>query len=99
MTCGIPHGGEFVAARNVIVGARDVARFVAGITRFDPADVRAELRSLNGLPALVIELAHTHLPRQAARFVICVEVSDASKILGIHGVLATRKLRGLRFLT
>jgi RNA polymerase sigma factor (sigma-70 family) len=87
-------GGEFVAARVPVVGARRVARFYAGIAGRRPA-ARAEVRMLNGLPALVVEFADGH-PREARRIVVHVEVAGDGRVRRLDTILATAKLAGVR---
>ncbi len=48
-------GGEFHAARRVVVGGNRVARFMIGISRRLDEGVRVGARMLNGLPAIVID--------------------------------------------
>ena len=86
--------GEFVAARVPVVGARRVARFYAGIAGRRPA-ARAEVRMLNGLPALVVEFADGH-PREARRIVVHVELAGDGRVRRLDTILTTRKLTDVR---
>ena len=73
-----------------------MSRLLLGLGRKPHArDPRAEVRLLNGLPALVIEFDHA-APRFARRVVLRVEVDAEGKIARLESVLATRKLTGLR---
>jgi RNA polymerase sigma-70 factor, ECF subfamily len=48
------HGGKVIANKRAILGASKIGRFIIGLTtRFKPDDFRAEIRTINGLPALV----------------------------------------------
>lgn len=47
-------GGKVTAARRPIMGADNIARFLAGIAKTPVPDMRVEPSSLNGMPALVI---------------------------------------------
>jgi RNA polymerase sigma-70 factor (ECF subfamily) len=51
---------------------------------------------VNGLPALAITFAAAG-PRQAPRVLMRCEVDAAGRIAAIHSVLATRKLKRVRF--
>jgi RNA polymerase sigma-70 factor (ECF subfamily) len=51
---------------------------------------------VNGLPALAITFASAG-PRQAPRVLLRCEVDAVGRIRAIHSVLATRKLRRVRF--
>lgn len=83
-------GGEFLAALNPIKGPARIARFLLGITRMRfPA--RLEIRTFNGLPAIVGEFDDSP-PRMAARFVMRIDLASDGRIREIHQVLATRKL-------
>lgn len=47
-------GGKVTAARKPVVGADNIVRFLAGIAKTPVPEMRVELSSLNGMPALVI---------------------------------------------
>lgn len=47
-------GGKATAARGPIIGADNIARFLAGIAKTPVPDMRVEPASLNGMPALII---------------------------------------------
>jgi RNA polymerase sigma-70 factor (ECF subfamily) len=86
--------GRYAAARVPVRGRARVARFhikVRGTV------LRAELRELNGLPALVAERSPDALPPHIApRFVLLV-LPDASgeRIRGLCSLMAPAKLRGV----
>ena len=88
--------GEFHAARVPIVGRTRVARFHWNIARRRTGGTpsRVEMRMLNGLPALLIELTDD-TPGEAARFVIRADVDADDRIVALHSILATRKLAAL----
>ncbi len=88
--------GEFQAALKVVRGRNRVARLYLGLTQRLGAPVRVDVRMLNGLPALLIEYAD--LPaRIAPRSVSRIDLDADGGIVGIYSVLATAKLRALRF--
>jgi RNA polymerase sigma-70 factor (ECF subfamily) len=86
-------GGEYVAARSPIVGARNVARFFVGLAA-KGGRTTAEARHVNGLPALLIA-TEPKLPNQAPRFLLRLDVDTAGRVTDIHAVLAGRKLASL----
>ncbi|MEW5855383.1 MAG: sigma-70 family RNA polymerase sigma factor [Myxococcota bacterium] len=88
-------GGEVFAARKVVVGAGPVVRFLATLARKYGTDVRAELRTLNGLPAVVMAL-NPVVPRFPLRSVLQLDVDDEGRITRIYNVVAPSKLRRIR---
>ena len=86
-------GGEFHAARKPIVGAKKIALFYTRIGARRPV-LRSEVRSLNGLPALVMELGGG-LPREATCIAVALEVAPDGRISRIDTVLASRKLTAI----
>jgi RNA polymerase sigma-70 factor (ECF subfamily) len=87
-------GGEFHAARKPVVGRRKVANTNVMLARTPPEGVRAELRVLNGLPAIVVEQpAKDHA---APRFTLQCVLDAKGRIAAIYSVLATPKLAALR---
>jgi RNA polymerase sigma-70 factor (ECF subfamily) len=89
-------GGEYLAALRPILGARNVARFFLGISDEATLDYRAEVRLLNGLPALIVSVANAG-PRRAPRFVLTVDVDAEGKIREMHTVVAARKIAHIDF--
>jgi RNA polymerase sigma-70 factor (ECF subfamily) len=87
--------GEFFAARQPIVGRKNVARLLLGLAAKRPKEERLAFRMLNGLPALVVEVAAP--PGFAPRFILQVEVGPGGDIEAVHTVLATRKLLTVPF--
>lgn len=84
-------GGEFFAARVPITGKRLVAKLYIGLRKHQRPDARFVLRSMNGMPALVVEQGRHH--KQAPRFVLSCDVDAEGRITAIYSVLATPKLR------
>lgn len=84
-------GGEFHAALRPIVGRERLSRFFAGLLRKLGAMGRFEVRSLNGLPAIVAEY---DTPREGwgPRFVMRCDVDSSGAIREVHIVVATSKL-------
>jgi len=89
-------GGEFRAARKPIRGAAKIAKFFAFVRGTASGFTKIDVRTINGLPAVVCELADA-LPGVARRFVLRCEVDDAARITAIHTIQATRKLSAIRF--
>jgi RNA polymerase sigma-70 factor (ECF subfamily) len=89
-------GGEFLAARVPVIGGKRVAKLLVGLARHAPPVVKSEVRILNGLPALVMELAPDR-ERVAKRYVLRCEIDAAGRVTGVHTVLATRKLTHVRW--
>ena len=89
-------GGEFAAARLPILGRNRVARFYLGLlAKLGPAGPSA-LHTLNGLPALVGQMARAASP-WAPRFVVRCDLDDHGHIVEIHSVQARRKLTAVPF--
>jgi RNA polymerase sigma-70 factor (ECF subfamily) len=87
--------GEYTALASELEGRARVARFYVQATRNRQAgEPRAEIRTLNGLPALVIRLGHP-VRRQAPLIVIGLELDDHGRIARVLTVLAPRKLAAL----
>jgi RNA polymerase sigma-70 factor (ECF subfamily) len=84
-------GGEFSAARNVIVGRERVLRFLVGLASKYGAHIATEMRTLNGLPAVVIDVPRSSA-RFAPRFVLRIDLGADGRIAEVHAILATRKL-------
>jgi hypothetical protein len=59
--------------------------------RTAPTPPRVEMRMLNGLPALVVEL-DDGARGEAGRFVIRADVDSEGRIVPLHSILATWKL-------
>ena len=86
-------GGEFSAARVVLVGAERVARVYLGILKKASRVERLVFRVLNGVPAIVAERsAHAAHAGEALRFVMGCEVDAEGRISRLYSVLATPKL-------
>ena len=87
-------GGEFSAAHNVVVGRNRVRRLVLGLAVKYGAAAMPRLRIVNGLPAVLFEIAGAS-GRSAPRFVFRIDVDAEGRITEIHSVLASRKLVGI----
>ena len=90
-------GGAYTALHTALRGRGRVAHFFlrAALHR-RVADPTAEIRVVNGLPALLISLGRP-VRRQAPRTLIRCDLDDAGKIRGIHAILAPRKRAAVRF--
>jgi RNA polymerase sigma-70 factor (ECF subfamily) len=86
-------GGDYRAALRFVTGASRVGRFYLGLTKKIPP-TRVAFRSMNGLPALVIEVDDPP-PRVAPRLVIRCDVADDARIEQVHAILARAKLSGV----
>lgn len=88
--------GEFTALATPLVGRARVSRFYlqASAMRL-PGSPTVEIRTVNGMPAALITLAHP-VRRQASRSVILLDLDEGGRIRTIHTVLAPEKLRGVR---
>jgi RNA polymerase sigma-70 factor (ECF subfamily) len=89
-------GGEFHAARKVLVGRERVALFYRRLSEQRAPDQRIAVSMLNGLPALVCDFG-TLKTGYARRGVIRADVGDDGLVRSVHAVLTTRKLTAVRF--
>lgn len=89
-------GGEYAAARVPVVGAALVAKFFVNVTAKRGSAPAAEVRIVNGMPALVATYPHDK-PGIAPRVFLSCDVDDAGRVTAIYSVLASRKLTALRF--
>jgi RNA polymerase sigma-70 factor (ECF subfamily) len=87
-------GGVYSAARRPVLGAAKLALFLRKVVELRGPPVRFELRTFNGLPALVSEHP-TRSPLDAPLSVVCCEVDDQGRIEDLYTVLAPRKLSAL----
>jgi RNA polymerase sigma factor (sigma-70 family) len=86
--------GEFHAARQPVLGRKNVARLLLGLTVKGAAE-EVGYRMLNGLPAVI-----ARAPKRqgfAPRFTFQIELDAEGRIAAVHSVLATRKLRAVPF--
>jgi RNA polymerase sigma factor (sigma-70 family) len=84
-------GGEFLAARVPVLGPAKITRFLHKITSGRPAPAMAVLRTLNGMPALVVEYAEVR-PNEGRRITLACDIDRAGLVTRIYSVLATNKL-------
>ncbi|HLK35828.1 MAG TPA: RNA polymerase subunit sigma, partial [Polyangiaceae bacterium] len=95
-------GGEFRAALRPVVGAGHVTRFFLGLARKLGLPSRFDVRSMNGLPALVVEYEDHPRPANgparawARRFVVRCDVDARGLIEEVHVLLASPKLARVR---
>lgn len=85
-------GGETYASRVPLLGPARVALFFHRVTRRNGAPTTAEVRLLNGLPALVATFPATEDAKAARKVVLRVELGEDGRIKQVHSVLATHKL-------
>jgi RNA polymerase sigma-70 factor (ECF subfamily) len=88
-------GGEFAAARLPILGRERVARLYLALSQKVGPAIRVELRTLNGLPAVLLENA-TAPSGWARRSVVLCDVGADGRILNLYTVVASGKLTALR---
>lgn len=88
--------GKYTALAAPLVGKARVTRFHLETARRRAPISRLDVRSVNGLPALVIETTPIR-PRMAPRVVLRCEVDRAGSITELHSILNPRKLSGIRF--
>lgn len=87
-------GGEMRAALNPIRGRDKVLRLILGLASKSTSEPRFVLRSLNGLPAVLVE-DPISTTTNATRYTLHIEVDDAGRINGLHAVMVPRKLSAL----
>jgi RNA polymerase sigma-70 factor (ECF subfamily) len=89
-------GGRYTALREPLVGRAAVARFHLETARRRGPISSTELRSINGVAALVV-VTRPLRPRMAPRLVLRCEVDADGRIREIHTILNPRKLTAVRF--
>jgi RNA polymerase sigma-70 factor (ECF subfamily) len=86
-------GGEFHAARQPVVGGKKVARFFLGVARGGGAAARVDPRSLNGEPAVLLELPpERRVEGFAPRLTLHARLDGRGRIAELYAVLASAKL-------
>ncbi len=90
-------GGEFHAARRPVIGRSKVARFFSKLaSRRGAADIRMDIRLINGLPALVADFG-TGRPGDPPRGVIGIDLDSSGAIRAFHSILVSDKLSRIHF--
>jgi len=89
-------GSEYTALHRPLVGRKAVLTLHMRVAQRRGAGARVEFRSVNGLPAVVIEYASA-IKRQAPRAVLRCELGPDGHIRELHTILASRKLTAVRF--
>lgn len=89
-------GGAYTALRVPLVGAERVARFHLETGRRRGPISSFAIRTINGLPALVVETRPLR-PQMAPRLVLRCEVDSDGRIAELQTVLVPRKLTAVRF--
>lgn len=84
-------GGEYLAALRPVLGRNRVARFLLGLQKKADWRGRFELRSMNGLPALVAEF-DSAASRWAPRIVLHLDLGADGRIGDVFIVVASSKL-------
>lgn len=88
-------GGEVNAARQPIRGRDKVLRLILGLAAKSMAEPRFAVRTLNGLPAILVEDVRS-ITTAATRYTIHFEVNNEGRVRGLHAVLAPSKLSAIR---
>ncbi len=88
-------GGVYHAARVPILGAAKIATFYEKLTRLSGEGARVEIRTINGLPAMVAALPGAQ-PGFAPLVVVRIDVGAGGRIAAVHSVQAPRKLTAIR---
>ena len=88
-------GGEFVAPAAPVIGRDKIVRLLMKLADRRGPPTRDSFRMLNGLPALVAEVAAP--AGWAQRFVFRIDVDADGRVSDLHTILATRKLTAVRF--
>lgn len=89
-------GGQYTALRKPLVGRLPVVRFYLETARRRAPISSMDLRSINGVPALVV-VTRPLRPQMAPRLVLRCEVAADGRIRELHTILAPRKLTAVRF--
>ena len=84
-------GGEVTAARQPVRGRDRVLRLILGLAAKSLVEPRFVIRSLNGLPAIVVEDVYRS-SKVANRYTIHFDLDQEGRIRGLHSVLAPGKL-------
>lgn len=84
--------GETYAARVPLEGVERVSLFFRRVSHLGGVPETAEVRMLNGLPALVVTYPKSADAKAAKKLVLRVEVDEDGRITQVHSVLASRKL-------
>ena len=87
-------GGQYFAARKPLIGPQRVTRFFVNIARRRAAAAKFEMRTINGVPALIGEFGDGH-PGEPPRMVLLCDIDAEGRIEALHSVLADRKLTGI----
>jgi RNA polymerase sigma-70 factor (ECF subfamily) len=90
-------GAEFAAARRIVRGRRNVRRLYAGLARKRGAIRSMPMRLVNGLPAFLIAFDEAVRPHIATRLLLTCDLDPDGRIRGLYSVLASDKLRAVRF--
>jgi RNA polymerase sigma-70 factor (ECF subfamily) len=87
-------GGTYTAARKIIEGRERAIAFLLGAGGKGPPPTAWEVRMLNGLPALYVEVAQKN--RYAPRYVVCFELDADGRMSAVQIVAEPRKLSRIR---
>ena len=88
-------GGEAAAALQPIRGRDKVLRLILGLAAKSLAEPRFALRTLNGLPAVLVD-DYRSTTTTATRYTIQIELNNQSRIRRLHVVIAPSKLSAVR---
>lgn len=88
-------GGEVDAAIRLISGRDRVVRLLIGLADKQLYETQIAFRTLNGLPAVVVERSVAR-SRTASRFTVHCELNESGRIRRLDTVLAPKKLTALK---
>lgn len=89
-------GGVVHAGRKRVVGPERIAKLYANLAMRASPDAKAEVRSLNGLPAIVGEDPNPRKPN-ARRWAILIELDRDGRVRRFYSVVAPDKLAALKW--
>jgi RNA polymerase sigma-70 factor (ECF subfamily) len=91
------NGGEFKhAARAPVFGAHKVAAFFASMAKQNRQVEKFEIRTINGLPALLVTFASGR-EGDAPRMILRCDPAPDGRVEALQFVIASEKLRRIRF--
>ena len=89
-------GGVYHAGRKRVVGSQRIVNLYANLGKRASNDARVEVRTLNGLPAIVGEDPAAGKPN-APRWAILIDLDREGRVRRFYSVIAPAKLAALRW--
>jgi RNA polymerase sigma-70 factor (ECF subfamily) len=91
-------GGERIAALRPVIGVRKVRAFFQKLTEKRGVPSWFEVRSANGMPAVLMEWSTPgRHARDAMRLALAADLDRDGRIRAVHVIMAERKLKALSF--